>query len=552
MSDLTPILGLPYLYSSQGTKQTYLNLITSLETIDTLTMLSVESAGLNSAPTNQNAQFCYIIGSNPVGTWANKAHQIARFINNGWTYYIPKAGFIAFDKEIGSFIVFDGSQWVNLPLSVQSFQNIGGIGISSNYDNTNPLSAKLNNALFSAKYESESGNGDVRIKLNKESSTKTASFLFQNNWSGRAEIGLCGGNNFSIKTSNNGTDWQTSIEIDNSTNKIKLRKPTNYINISDNQCMIEIENARFLHTTKPNNVVGDNLFLGVNSGSLSPSASLSWEACFNVGVGKSVMNSLISGYANVAVGNNALQSATSAADNVAVGMMALGSCDTGVGNTAVGRAAMTSNTGGCFNTAHGHYALQNNQTGWSNTAIGKEALAFKIDGSNNTNFSNCAGIGNGARVSGSNQVQLGDSSTTVYAYGAVQNRSDARDKTEIRDTILGLEFINALRPVDFKWDIRDDYFEVEEYGDEEAKKSQLNALIKDGSRKRNRFHHGLIAQEVEQVLVQMGTDFGGLQDHSINGGNDVKSIGYTELIAPLIKAVQELSERIEQIESSTQ
>jgi len=32
----------------------------------------------------------------------------------------------------------------------------------------------------------------------------------------------------------------------------------------------------------------------------------------------------------------------------------------------------------------------------------------------------------------------------------VQNRSDANDKADVRPTVLGLDFINSLRPVDFK------------------------------------------------------------------------------------------------------
>lgn len=77
----------------------------------------------------------------------------------------------------------------------------------------------------------------------------------------------------------------------------------------------------------------------------------------------------------------------------------------------------------------------------------------------------------------------------------------------------------------------------------------LAPVKKDGSRSRNRYHHGLIAQEVEAVLKEMGIDFGGLQDHARSGGNDVKSIGYTELIAPLIKAVQELTARVTALEN---
>ena len=48
---------------------------------------------------------------------------------------------------------------------------------------------------------------------------------------------------------------------------------------------------------------------------------------------------------------------------------------------------------------------------------------------------------------------------TTYVYGTVQNRSDSRDKADVRDTVLGLDFINKLRPVDFKWDLREQYID---------------------------------------------------------------------------------------------
>ena len=74
-------------------------------------------------------------------------------------------------------------------------------------------------------------------------------------------------------------------------------------------------------------------------------------------------------------------------------------------------------------------------------------------------------------------------------------------------------------------------------------------VVKDGSNKRERFHQGFIAQEVKQTIDSMGVDFGGYQDHSIAGGQDVKSLGYQEFIAPLVKAVQELSARVVVLEN---
>jgi hypothetical protein len=158
---------------------------------------------------------------------------------------------------------------------------------------------------------------------------------------------------------------------------------------------------------------------------------------------------------------------------------------------------------------------------------------------------NSASLGYLTNVTGNNQVQLGNSSTTTYVYGTVQNRSDARDKADIRDTQLGLDFIEALRPVDFRWDYRDSYIDIIESEDEEGNDtSTFVENPKDGSRKRTRYHHGLIAQEVKEVLDAKGIDFGGYQDHSVAGGKDVLTIGYDELVGPLIKAVQELSNQV--------
>lgn len=228
--------------------------------------------------------------------------------------------------------------------------------------------------------------------------------------------------------------------------------------------------------------------------------------------------------------------------NTFIGYIA-GSNLAGGSNVAVGHSSMQGGGGATAvnNTAIGFQSLYVITTGQENTAVGYQALSTLTTSSNST------GLGYSAQVTGSNQVQLGNSSTTTYAYGAVQDRSDARDKTDIRDTQLGLNFILALRPRDFKWDMRDDYrppapgpdaaqAEIDAY----VEACKLSNLTHDGTHTRNRYHQGLIAQEVKQTMDAMGVDFGGYQDHTIKGGDAVLSIGYEELIAPLIKAIQEL------------
>jgi len=296
----------------------------------------------------------------------------------------------------------------------------------------------------------------------------------------------------------------------------------------------------------------------------------------NTAVGRSSLQTNTTGASNTAVGVSALNANTTGNQNTAFGVNALKNNTTGNFNTAIGMSTLISNATGIYNTAVGISALYNNTTANNNTAIGRESLNA------NTVFENVTGLGYNAAVTASNQVQLGNASTTTYAYGAVQNRSDIRDKADVRDTTLGLEFVNALRPVDFKWDIREDYrpeapesvakpAELKEDASDEDKakyaeelaaynayKVEINKWLEavklanithDGSKKRNRFHHGLIAQEVKAVLDAKGIDFGGFQDHSVKGGDDVLSIGYEELIAPMLKAIQELSAKVAELEA---
>ena len=74
---------------------------------------------------------------------------------------------------------------------------------------------------------------------------------------------------------------------------------------------------------------------------------------------------------------------------------------------------------------------------------------------------------------------------------------------------------------------------------------KLSEVVKDGSKVRGRYHHGFIAQDIAKLIEETGIDFGGFQDHKVAGGEDVLSLGYDEFIAPMVKAIQELSAKVE-------
>jgi hypothetical protein len=170
------------------------------------------------------------------------------------------------------------------------------------------------------------------------------------------------------------------------------------------------------------------------------------------------------------------------------------------------------------------------------------------------NYTDCTILGSNANCTGNSQVQLGSTISNTYSYANIQNISDARDKAYIRDTVLGLDFIAQLRPVDYRWNYREDYVvPTGEYETINHVKVPITiTLPNDGSKTRTRFHHGFIAQEVKQTMDSLGIDFGGYQDHTVKGGQEKLSISYTELIAPLVRSIQELKVQLNMVSAQVE
>lgn len=248
----------------------------------------------------------------------------------------------------------------------------------------------------------------------------------------------------------------------------------------------------------------------------------------NTANGWLALNANTTGSGNTASGMDALSSNTTGTDNTATGKDALFSNTTGRDNTANGTNALSSNTTGIDNTANGKDALRSNTTGSNNTAYGSNALLSNTAGSNNTAYGNSAllattgsnniGIGQFAQVpvaAGNNQVRIGNAAIT---YAGIQVAwtitSDKRLKTDIKATGLGLNFIKSLNPVS--------------YGrtNDEQKKTEF----------------GFIAQELEEALNRAGATNNGIITKDDEG---MYSVRYNDLIAPIVKSIQEQQETIE-------
>lgn len=599
MSTQTPRLGLPLLAGGQAQKHIVVN--DALLDIDHLVQARLSSRSVTAQPASPADGDLYMIPTGATGAnWASfTVGQVVRYFDGFWYSLSHPEGTIIYVADEDLYLSKSVSGWVRLDSLITELKNLKRLGIGTVADSDNPLSAYLNSALLAAKPVSDGGTGDMRLTINKSAVTNIASLIFKNDFVAKAEIGLLGNDSFGLKVSNDGNAWVSAITVTAAgLMGIGTTTPAKKLDVSGSDALIYgmtlgrgngdiasncVLGAQVLSANTTGNANTAMGFQALTTGqTASSNVAIGYRALpsatsssYNVALGREALNLNQTGNNNIAIGYLALAANVSGASSIAIGRQAL-EMNTSGSMLAVGYQALNGNTTGSANTALGYRALLVNTTAANNTAVGYQALVAVTTGGNNTalgynagstnvTFGNTTCLGYQAQVTGADQVQLGNSTTTTYVYGTVQNRSDARDKADIRDTVLGLDFILGLRPVDYRLDMREDYRTLPPVMPlEGADEAQINAyhaayaqwqvanrlgnIIHDGSHKRTRYHSGLIAQEVAEVVSSLGVNWGGVQDHSYNGGDEVMSLGYSQFIAPLIRAVQQLSERVAVLE----
>jgi len=205
MSDTTTHLGLPYLMAAQAQKHVTLN--EALRILDGLVQLSVVEAR-SGPPEAPAAGARYLVTSPATGLWTSWENSIALFDDNGWRRLVPQEGWLLWDAGAAMQRRFDGAAWQEVA-AVSDFASgeIEALGIATGADVTNRLAVASPASLFN-----HAGAGH-QLKINKAATGETASILFQNDWSGRAEMGLAGEDAFSFKVSADGAAWVTALRI---------------------------------------------------------------------------------------------------------------------------------------------------------------------------------------------------------------------------------------------------------------------------------------------------------------------------------------------------
>jgi len=303
-----------------------------------------------------------------------------------------------------------------------------------------------------------------------------------------------------------------------------------------------------------NTAIGSNSLFSNGSGNYNTATGYlaltsNYNSSYNTATGFWALNSNLSGEENTAIGALSLQNNISGNSNAAVGRASLLANTYGDANSGFGYGALENNTSGNYNVAVGTLALNANITGFYNTAVGFQANVSSSD------LSNMTAIGAGAVATASNQLMLGN--TDIVAVMATANYtmfSDGRYKKDIQPNVPGLEFIKELRPVTYHYNIHgiNDHIQSAkpsiQTGKNDAgyKSSSVMEAFEEASitAKEKKLYTGFVAQEVETAAKKFNYDFSGL--YKPQSEKDLYGLSYSDFVVPLVKAVQELNDSLQE------
>jgi hypothetical protein len=137
----------------------------------------------------------------------------------------------------------------------------------------------------------------------------------------------------------------------------------------------------------------------------------------------------------------------------------------------------------------------------------------------------------------------------VYAITSTIQTSDSREKTDIENSDLGLDFIKSLRPTKYKRVYTAKIPKMN--GDEVVLDEDGNRVIdREEVRYGDRYYYGFIAQEVKESLDEFGVEdtFAGWTLDDKNDPLSRQGLRYEEFIGPMAKAIQELSDMVESLQ----
>lgn len=213
MDENTHWLKLPYLAAGQAQKHVTHN--EALRMLDAILHIRVEQRDCEVPPSLPQDGQRFALGALTSGAFAGKAGMIAARQDGAWSFHQPHAGWVIFDAAEAELLVHDGAGW----RAVFDPQDLPLLGVNTHADETNRLAVSSDATLLTH------AGGGHQLKLNKSGASETASLLFQSDWSGHAEMGLAGSNDFAIKVSGDGSAWHSALVAEAGSGRVSFPAP---------------------------------------------------------------------------------------------------------------------------------------------------------------------------------------------------------------------------------------------------------------------------------------------------------------------------------------
>lgn len=212
MSNSSLQLSLPYIQGGQAQKHVTHN--EAIRTLDTVVHLSVVSQATAPDAGALDGDR-YIVAPGATGEFDGHEGTVAMRETGVWAFFPARTGWVAYDESTGGQVVFNGNDWTPT-VGGANVTSTDRMGINATADTTNRLAISSEASLLS-----HEGAGH-QLKINKATNTDTGSLLFQTGWSGRAEMGTAGSDDFTIKVSADGSNFQTALQVEAATGAVSL------------------------------------------------------------------------------------------------------------------------------------------------------------------------------------------------------------------------------------------------------------------------------------------------------------------------------------------
>lgn len=200
--ELTPRLSLPLIAAGQAQKHVTHN--EAVLAMDALVQPVVSSATVGAPPTMPQEGEAYVLTAGASGSWLGQDQAIACFQAGSWHFFKPVVGWRVFVSDTAQMLTFDGTLWQDRR---PGGPDLGHFGVNANADSYNRLVISGAASLFT-----HEGNGH-QLKINKNTAADTGSIVFQTGYSGRAEMGLAGSDDWQLKTSADGATWHNALTV---------------------------------------------------------------------------------------------------------------------------------------------------------------------------------------------------------------------------------------------------------------------------------------------------------------------------------------------------